>query len=81
MWQPIETAPKGEQVMIYSKGNRISTARFENMPFVGEYWYVVVPCAGGFGTGSDTCIRWIEDMPTHWMPLPEPPSSNVEVRG
>lgn len=73
-WQPIETAPKdGAQVLINCSGGRVATAFFGSEHFCGNGWHVVVPCMGGFGSGTDTFIHWPEDMPTHWMPLPETP--------
>ena len=62
-WQPIETAPKDEtRILMYRTGYAESTA-------VGAYWptweqWVSVP-------GSYT---W---KPTHWMPLPKPPSEDT----
>ena len=74
-WQPIETAPKGEQVLINCPGKRVATAFYQEQPFIGNGWHVVVPCMGGFGNGSDTFVHWPEDQPTHWMPLPEAPNN------
>lgn len=77
-WKPIETVPKdGTQVIIKCSGGRVATAFYDGKPFVGEGWHVVVPCLGGFGSGTDTFIYFPEDMPTHWMPLPTP--TNTEV--
>lgn len=70
-WKPIETVPKdGTQVIIKCSGGRVATAFYDDKPFVGEGWHVVVPFLGGFGSGTDTFIYFPEDMPTHWMPLP-----------
>jgi len=61
MWQPIETAPKGERVLI------AVTGRF---PPVWEATYrdnTAVPFWDAYNT-------WFwESEVTHWMPLPEPP--------
>ena len=64
-WQPIETAPRdGTRVLISCVGE------------CGTEWMYVAWCKG---------IRWrlierkdrsyieVNDQPTHWMPLPEPP--------
>lgn len=78
-WKPIETVPKdGTQVIIKCSGGRVATAFYDDKPFVGEGWHVVVPFLGGFGSGTDTFIYFQEDMPTHWMPLPPAPT-NTEV--
>ncbi|HEY0842425.1 hypothetical protein [Methylotenera sp.] len=78
-WQPIEKAPKdGTQVIIKCSGGRVATAFYDDKPFVGEGWHVVVPFLGGFGSGTDTFIFFPEDMPTHWMPIPPAPT-NTEV--
>ena len=67
MWQPIETAPKdGTVVLIFQQdrsnfgGRGIAAGRFMEPPWDG--WW---------GTCGDSiiCMR-----PTHWQPLPEPPS-------
>lgn len=77
-WKPIETVHKdGTQVIIKCSGGRVATAFYDDKPFVGEGWHVVVPFLGGFGSGTDTFIYFPEDMPTHWMPLPTP--TNTEV--
>lgn len=78
-WKPIETVPKdGTQVIIKCSGGRVATAFYDDKPFVGEGWHVVVPFLGGFGSGTDTFIFFPEDMPTHWMPIPTAPT-NTEV--
>lgn len=78
-WEPIETVPKdGTQVIIKCSGGRVATAFYDDKPFVGGRWHVVVPFLGGFGSGTDTFIFFPEDMPTHWMPLPPAPT-NTEV--
>ena len=60
-WQPIETAPKdGTAVLVYD--GKITTAEWYGL---GGYWSL---CRVG---------AWAEDSetdPTHWMPLPDPPS-------
>lgn len=59
-WQPIETAPKdGRDVLIVSDAyrDRVLVAR----------WYKY--------NGKEGFRDWDADLhlPTHWMPLPEPP--------
>lgn len=64
-WQPIESAPKNTDILLYWHDN-VWIGRF----YQGSgYWSL---CDyGGFEDG--------EDAPTHWMPLPEPPSSSATI--
>jgi hypothetical protein len=70
-WQPIETAPKdGTLVLLYFPGGCFSND--------GNV------CVGFWSTdGSDdwfsrecdsNSMTELGDFPTHWMPIPEPPS-------
>jgi hypothetical protein len=59
MWQPIETAPKdGSNFLQYSPRRGVTM----------NHWHA-------FKTEEGGCLNHIvfNDMPTHWMPLPEPP--------
>lgn len=73
-WQPIETAPKadGTAPVIVWNGEFVGEAHFyidEDRPRGGDwYWVNISP---GDYTGSP-----INPQPTHWMPLPEPPSTS-----
>ena len=63
-WQPIETAPKdGTEIIVFEKGGVICTA----------YWE-----SGYFGHSGWTHHQSRSDVdavnPSHWMPLPNPPS-------
>lgn len=71
-WQPITTAPRDEDpVLIYDPnahhdGNGFAVASFQPpIPEqkMGEAWL-----------GCDELSNWVEYHPTHWMPLPPPPS-------
>jgi hypothetical protein len=69
-WQSIETAPKdGTRVLLHHP-------HAEDETVVAGFW-------GEWG-GAGPC--WITDHaegwlnPTHWMPLPAPPSSTVKGR-
>jgi hypothetical protein len=59
-WQPIETAPKTDRaILVYCPGCMCSfTATWDKYCEVWEYF-------GGMGE--------MEDAPSHWMNLPEPP--------
>jgi hypothetical protein len=71
-WQPIETAPKdGRPILAYVSGTLSFGGTYETMTTVkwmGDGWSL---CAPGAHAISD---EW--DF-THWMPLPEPPTSSV----
>lgn len=72
-WQPIETAPKCELILVFD-GKEISTARFVQVgPFEGNW--IWTGCVQGEWTYRDEENWQIEPSPTYWMPLPEPPES------
>ncbi len=59
-WHPIETAPKdGREVLIHGKGGMIKVCWRD-----GDDWNWATD-----GTFVSAIYK-----PTHWMPLPEPPS-------
>lgn len=70
-WQPIETAPKGPQILIYD-GKSIGIAAWEVISKSGTGWwrYQAGPNEAPFGDYDPPPVC---DKPTHWMPLPEPP--------
>lgn len=62
-WEPITTAPTGERVLVYG-AKRLQWA-------VAEY-------TDKDGWEVESCSdRYSIYPPTHWMPLPEPPSSRT----
>lgn len=73
-WQPIETAPKdGTPILVWAKGSW-SIAHLSRVRSSGEW----IAMAAG-----DEAIRhqyengdedYVVVVPTHWMPLPDPPS-------
>lgn len=63
-WQPIETAPYETKVLTYWPGNKtrksvilINTKNSGNSLGKRDGWWFSRP----------------DQMPTHWMPLPDPP--------
>lgn len=62
-WEPIETAPKDESILLYYPTDDI---------IIVGYWCDFkwqIDHVGGYEWESDVdCIE-----PTHWMPLPEAP--------
>lgn len=69
-WQPIESAPTDGTCVLVAEGAAVGEARCYSE---GEGWY----WAGNAPTDS-----WGGRVyPTHWMPLPEPPSQTVGAVG
>ena len=60
-WQPIETAPKDERVLL-TNGWFVASGAYEPWPVDGFIFHRET---------DDDC--GIDPDPTHWMPLPEPP--------
>jgi len=74
-WQPIETLPMGEHVLLwFPKGERgvggmeCATVFVEDDGF-GKIWYFWTE--GGPNSGSDWSAP---EAPTRWMRLPPPPT-------
>ena len=59
-WKPIEMAPHGAQSILISDRKRVMQGWFSE---INKRW-----CSSAEQFG----VRW---KPTHWMPLPEPPSA------
>lgn len=74
-WQPIETAPKGETVLIYTPTIGIETAiqleavKRDQPEGTFFLWFVGQSMKNGGASGYS---------PTHWMPLPPIPT-NAEI--
>jgi len=73
-WQPIETAPKdGTEILVYRKDAGVLVIQF-----VAPYDMV-----GTHDTEPDwftTYGEHIADVPTHWMPLPDPPTEGEPTK-
>lgn len=59
-WQPIDTAPKTGETILIGHGNSV----WEDEWSTDGYWLRCIE--GGDGDHEN-------EVPTHWMPLPEPP--------
>ena len=74
-WRPIETAPKGELILV-ADGSTLAPATF-----CFDLWYF---WEGGLQLDdnleqSGIMNNWIKGFgPTHWMPLPAPPSAKIK---
>lgn len=74
-WQPIETAPKvtGNSIILLINGGVIEARWVEWASREGTRrgeWETIVLPSHGCG-----CCSREDPEPTHWMPLPEPPSA------
>lgn len=58
-WQPIETAPVDQRVLIYDPDDRQAVS----VRHIGSHWKTHLNTPQG---------AW---QPTHWMPLPKPPAA------
>lgn len=70
-WLPIETAPKGQRVMVWIADKEVG----ENIAFA-KVWFHSDGTLGGGAEGFNG--KW--DL-THWMPLPPPPGIVGEKGG
>lgn len=62
-WQPIETAPEDEKILIFATPDWVDTAFWVLEEDSGErewFWANARPIHRNF-------------IPTHWQPLPDPP--------
>lgn len=68
-WHPIETAPKdGTCIMVYVPGdyaNAYVVVQWDMNEYSGE-------CRGWLEAEGE---RWSAYEPSHWMPLPPPPTT------
>ena len=71
-WQPIETAPKDEVILLYRpdaiKWAKVAPGKWEPQEHYtrpSPYWEICLHIGGAYESR-----KW---PPTHWMPLPEPP--------
>lgn len=67
VWQPIETIPKGQNVLVWSKWSG------EIGDPLDEYGIYMAEADDLCIVGGDYYTAYA-DKPTHWMPLPEPPT-------
>ena len=74
-WQPIETAPNETLLLVLRRDGAMHVARVGG--FAGRRFGILnadfgdASCSFFFPVGGD---HTQDDTPTHWMPLPNPPS-------
>lgn len=70
MWQPIETAPKMRNIILFAVTDAAEDGRIRNWKMDTGYWSQ--GHKGWVWSGYE--VRSYMIQPTHWMPLPEPPT-------
>ena len=65
-WQDIKTAPKDADILLY--------ASITNEQFVAFWGTCIEDCDGAWVFARSPGVSFIVRNPTHWMPLPAPPS-------
>jgi hypothetical protein len=69
-WRPIETAPKGEPVLVFNDGG-VSVAEYVQHTIKGEGRWECE--ADGYPARDSQEETICLENPTHWMPLPKLP--------
>ncbi len=77
-WQPIKTAPRNKDLWVGRFVNNewrmcVSGLYYDSGNIVDgdfPYWY--------WSTDYDSCGATDDEGPTHWMPLPKPPTETEE---
>ena len=72
-WQPIETAPKDDSYLLVSNGHGVWVARFKSVYQSG--WKPPSPWQSMMLNHDHIPSAKRNGSPTHWMPLPTPPSA------
>lgn len=77
-WRPIETAPKDGTTILLAAPNNPVVAGWFNATFTPFPWVFVddiseVLCQCEDGPPRLNANGYPLTLPTHWMPLPEPP--------
>jgi hypothetical protein len=88
-WRPIETAPRDGTPILLCSGDRVTAGHWEpeRFPSAPEYNGTTGEYLGQFETGEVVDAWWYsedggfdgEHPPTHWMPLPTPPSIDAAI--
>lgn len=66
-WQPIDTAPEGKRVLLWFPWkDRLAVGEFK----LNNYQHP----APDWTSDDGEALTLMFDPPTHWMPLPQPPT-------
>jgi hypothetical protein len=74
-WQPIETAPKDEEIIVGRGAIPLSNRRAFFPAYSGSGFWCEEEGAWVFWSHITPGAKTRYDQPTHWMPLPPPPTS------
>ena len=80
-WQPIETAPKGKRVLVVDDDGITSLAYLQNDGWTHCILQHFTECLMfdypnvHLSEEEAKKLRLMEYQPTHWMPLPKPPTT------
>jgi len=76
-WQPIETAPKDQVILVYGRPDDMEHVTFTRAGAHTAYWDSIDEAFCLSGAGWDGPFI----KPTHWMPLPAPPATRAALKG
>lgn len=87
-WLPIESAPKGEEILVVDENGVIAIAIWDNevdewVETHAQAWLTVPPVTlqdevFSLSKEARDDLLLLLDEPTHWMPLPQPPKQQGE---
>lgn len=74
-WQPIETAPSGAKNVLFFCDGDVQKGYREDDDFfiINNGDYIDGGCGRDYRCDPKNKYEWSYGMPTHWMPLPQPP--------
>ena len=79
-WQPIETAPKDKWILVYQPNGEHNGIKFTGghcyvckWAYDNQFWYDKTSNILYEPTPKEKVVTYLTCVPTHWMPLPEPP--------
>jgi hypothetical protein len=76
-WQPIETAPKMRNILLFAVTHVKDDGTVGNWKMATGFWHTGYENDTGGRTPwcwGDQQLGKYEVQPTHWMPLPAPPA-------
>ena len=76
-WQTVETAPKDGTHVLLGRFPEVTTGLMHAGLCAVDWWRQHKDAAGFTGWGKFNAQYW---PPTHWMPLPPPPTETPEVQ-
>jgi hypothetical protein len=79
MWQPIETAPKDEWILVYQpygEGFTGGHCFVVKWAYGNKFWYDKCSNILEIKSLKEHVTTYHTCTPTHWVPLPEPPKGD-----